>query len=141
MELVRRKIPVVLRSQTHPLHPSVCSQGAGGLWMPFHCDDPRTDRWSIETLDELYPMGEDPNNDFVESKILFLCRTTGLLLLFLTIMLFVFSSLFIATGQMYTQSASSLTTVDPFQQTFCPKIIKVELGAQAHYQLGPQTHG
>lgn len=24
--------------------------------MPFHCDDPRTDRWSIETLDELYPM-------------------------------------------------------------------------------------
>ena len=27
--------------------------GAGGLWMPFHCDDPRTDKWAIETLDEL----------------------------------------------------------------------------------------
>jgi D-amino-acid oxidase len=34
--------------------------------MPFHCDDPRTDRWAIETLDELHPMGKDPNNDLVE---------------------------------------------------------------------------
>lgn len=24
--------------------------------MPFHCDDPRTDRWAIETLDEIYPL-------------------------------------------------------------------------------------
>jgi D-amino-acid oxidase len=24
--------------------------------MPFHCDDPRTNRWSIETLDELHPL-------------------------------------------------------------------------------------
>lgn len=24
--------------------------------MPFHCDDPRTDGWSIQTLDELYPL-------------------------------------------------------------------------------------
>ena len=24
--------------------------------MPFHCDDPRTHRWSIETLDELHPL-------------------------------------------------------------------------------------
>ena len=36
-----------------PLHPSTCSMGAGGLWMPFHCDDARTDRWAFETLDEL----------------------------------------------------------------------------------------
>ena len=28
--------------------------GAGGLWMPFHCDDPRTGRWAAETLDELF---------------------------------------------------------------------------------------
>jgi len=34
--------------------------------MPFHCDDPRTDRWAIETLDELHPMGEDPQNELVE---------------------------------------------------------------------------
>jgi D-amino-acid oxidase len=27
--------------------------GAGGLWMPFHCDDKRTSRWALETLDEL----------------------------------------------------------------------------------------
>jgi D-amino-acid oxidase len=27
--------------------------GAGGLWMPFHCDDERTDRWAFDTLDEL----------------------------------------------------------------------------------------
>jgi D-amino-acid oxidase len=44
----------------------MCSQGAGGLWMPYHCDDPRTDRWAIETLDELHPMGTDPTNDLVE---------------------------------------------------------------------------
>ena len=24
--------------------------------MPFHCDDPRTNRWSMETLDELHPL-------------------------------------------------------------------------------------
>ena len=66
VELVRRKVQVVLRSPKHPLDPSVCSQGAGGLWMPFHCDDPRTDRWAIETLDELHPMGEDPQNELVE---------------------------------------------------------------------------
>lgn len=52
-ELIRRQIPVTLRSPVSPLHPSVCSVGAGGLWMPFHCDDPRTDRWASETLDEL----------------------------------------------------------------------------------------
>jgi D-amino-acid oxidase len=53
LELVANNIQVVLRAPRHPLHPSTCSMGAGGLWMPFHCDDPRVDRWSIETLDEL----------------------------------------------------------------------------------------
>ncbi|KAG7350685.1 FAD dependent oxidoreductase [Nitzschia inconspicua] len=62
VELTRRRIPVVLRSPVHPLHPSNCSQGAGGLWMPFHCDDPRTDRWAIETLDEIYPFAVDEEN-------------------------------------------------------------------------------
>jgi len=56
LELLRRNIPVVLRSPVGPLTSSVCSQGAGGFWMPFHCDDPRTNRWSIETLDELHPL-------------------------------------------------------------------------------------
>jgi D-amino-acid oxidase len=59
VELTRRNIPVVLRSPRHPLDISGCSQGAGGLWMPFHCDDPRTDRWAIETLGELHPMTQD----------------------------------------------------------------------------------
>eukprot|EP00986_Skeletonema_menzelii_P021422 scaffold34483_cov171-Skeletonema_menzelii.AAC.1 len=27
--------------------------GAGGLWMPFHCDDTRVDGWASSTLDEL----------------------------------------------------------------------------------------
>ena len=27
--------------------------------MPFHCDDPRVDRWSLETLDELYPLARE----------------------------------------------------------------------------------
>lgn len=33
--------------------------------MPFHCDDPRTDRWAMETLDEIYPFAADPNNALV----------------------------------------------------------------------------
>ena len=53
VELVRRKIKIRLISPQHPLHSSTCSVGAGGLWMPFHCDDQRTDRWAFETLDEL----------------------------------------------------------------------------------------
>ncbi len=56
VELLKRNVPVVLRSPINPLDSSNCSQGAGGLWMPFHCDDPRTDRWAIETLDELHPL-------------------------------------------------------------------------------------
>lgn len=34
--------------------------------MPFHCDDPRTGRWAIETLDELYPLGMDKSDSLVE---------------------------------------------------------------------------
>lgn len=34
--------------------------------MPFHCDDPRTDRWAKETLDELYPIGKDTSKPLVE---------------------------------------------------------------------------
>ena len=56
LELIRRQVKVNLRAPTPPTDPSVCSVGAGGLWMPFHCDDPRVDRWSMETLDELIPM-------------------------------------------------------------------------------------
>ena len=41
---------------------------AGGLWMPFHCDDPRTDRWSMETLDEIYPMAQDENDTLVRME-------------------------------------------------------------------------
>eukprot|EP00980_Cylindrotheca_fusiformis_P031505 scaffold26472_cov162-Cylindrotheca_fusiformis.AAC.1 len=66
LELLKRKIPVVLRSPKTPLDTSVCSQGAGGLWMPFHCDDPRTHRWAIETLDEIYPIGVDKSDPLVE---------------------------------------------------------------------------
>jgi len=49
-----------------PLHISTCSQGAGGLWMPYHCDDPRVDRWAKETLNELYPIAMDKFNPLVE---------------------------------------------------------------------------
>ncbi|CAB9514433.1 D-amino-acid oxidase [Seminavis robusta] len=66
VELIRRKVPVTLRSPVSPLHPSVCSIGAGGLWMPFHCDDSRTDRWASETLDELWSLGKEEDNDLVE---------------------------------------------------------------------------
>jgi len=53
LELLRQNIKVHLRSPRPPLHPSTCSVGSGGLWMPFHCDDDRTDKWALETLDEL----------------------------------------------------------------------------------------
>ena len=56
IELLRHNVQVVLRSPRHPLHPLTCSQGAGGFWNPYHCDDPRTDRWALETLDEIFPL-------------------------------------------------------------------------------------
>ncbi len=34
--------------------------------MPYHCDDTRTDRWSLETLQELIPMAKDTTDDRVE---------------------------------------------------------------------------
>lgn len=34
--------------------------------MPFHCDDLRTDRWALETLDEVWALGEDKDDDTVE---------------------------------------------------------------------------
>lgn len=66
IELLRKNLSVVIRAPQSPLHPSTCSMGAGGLWMPFHCDDPRTFRWSVETLDEIWPLAEDPDCDLVE---------------------------------------------------------------------------
>ena len=53
LELLRKEIKVIIRSTNPPLHSSTCSQGAGGLWMPFHCDDERVNRWSKESLTEL----------------------------------------------------------------------------------------
>ena len=46
-----------------PLHPSVAAVGAGGLWMPYHCDDSRTDRWALETLDELWTIAKQQQQD------------------------------------------------------------------------------
>ena len=53
LELLRKNIPVVLKSAFHPLDPKTCSMGAGGLWMPFKCNDARVDKWARATLDEL----------------------------------------------------------------------------------------
>ena len=36
--------------------------GAGGLWMPYKCEDPRIDKWSTETLHELSNLAKDVNN-------------------------------------------------------------------------------
>ena len=68
-ELLRRHVRVVLQSPVHPLHPNNCSVGAGGLWMPFRCDDARVDRWALETLDELLSLVDDnkkKNTELVE---------------------------------------------------------------------------
>eukprot|EP00978_Attheya_sp_CCMP212_P010472 scaffold25377_cov53-Attheya_sp.AAC.4 len=56
LELLRKNVSVSLRSPRHPLHPSTCSMGAGGLWMPYKCEDARMDKWALQTLDELMPM-------------------------------------------------------------------------------------
>jgi D-amino-acid oxidase len=66
LELVKRKVTVVLRSPWHPINPDTCSWGSGGFWMPFACSDSRIDRWAVETLDELHPMATDPDNKTVE---------------------------------------------------------------------------
>ena len=56
------------------MHPSTCSVGAGGLWMPFHCDDERTNEWAYETLNELTHHADssalDPkNSDAIKSLV------------------------------------------------------------------------
>jgi D-amino-acid oxidase len=67
VELMRRKLSVMLEAPTNPItDPSVCSLGSGGKWGPVHCQDPRVDRWAIQTLDELWPLGLDPADDRVE---------------------------------------------------------------------------
>ena len=53
LECLNRNIKVVLKSKHHPLHPSTCSMGSGGLWLPFHCEGDRVDGWAKETLTEL----------------------------------------------------------------------------------------
>lgn len=53
IELLNKNVSVILRSAHHPLHPSTCSTGSGGLWMPFKCQDVRLDQWAKTTLDEL----------------------------------------------------------------------------------------
>ncbi len=54
LELLKRNIPVVLRSLYPPLHPSTCSQGSGALWTPYKCDDVRVSGiWAMETLEHL----------------------------------------------------------------------------------------
>jgi len=53
IELLKKNIQVVVQSATSPLDKSNASWGSGGKWMPTYCSDPRVDRWSIETLDEL----------------------------------------------------------------------------------------
>jgi len=62
LSLTRRGVKVSLRSSSAPLLnlPENCSQGAGGLWMPFHCDDERTDRWAAHQLKEYH---DDVNGD------------------------------------------------------------------------------
>lgn len=37
--------------------------------MPFHCDDPRTDRWALETLHELWAIGKDASNSSSKSRL------------------------------------------------------------------------
>lgn len=53
LELLRRNVIVCLMSPKCPTHVATTSMGAGGLFMPFHCDDKRVDGWALSTLDEL----------------------------------------------------------------------------------------
>ena len=68
LELTRKRVSVVLRSPVHPLNPSNCSQGAGGLWMPVYCEDQRINKWGMETLDEIYPLAQDSQNPLVDLR-------------------------------------------------------------------------
>ena len=53
LELLRKNVSVCLVSPKSPTDVATTSMGAGGLWMPFHCDDTRVNVWATETLDEL----------------------------------------------------------------------------------------
>jgi D-amino-acid oxidase len=67
-EALRRGCRVVVRAPFPPLDPRTCSVGAGGLWMPFRCDDVRVDRWALETFQELYELQQTPaSDDLVET--------------------------------------------------------------------------
>ena len=78
VELLRRNVQVVLRAPISPLDPSNTSQGAGGLWMPFHCEDKRVDKWANRTLEELLPMAFDSKNSLVERvAAIYLLRNEG----------------------------------------------------------------
>ena len=66
LELLERNVSVILESPRRPTHISTCSMGAGGLWMPFHVNDHRVNKWAQETLDELIPLGIDEANTLVE---------------------------------------------------------------------------
>jgi len=68
VELLKRNVKIILHSTKHPTDSSVCSMGAGGLWMPFKCEDIRVHKWGIETLDELINIMEkgDKTSKLVE---------------------------------------------------------------------------
>lgn len=66
LELLKRDVSVKILSPYPPLDQRTCSQGAGGLWMPVACDDPRTDQFGLETLQELWSQGLDPKSELVE---------------------------------------------------------------------------
>lgn len=53
LELLRKNVSVCLVSPKSPTNIATTSMGAGGLWMPFHCEDERVDGWARSTLDEL----------------------------------------------------------------------------------------
>jgi len=61
IELIQNNIQVSLYSKTNPLHKSNCSQGAGGFWMPYKCNDERITKWSLETLEELIHLSKSSN--------------------------------------------------------------------------------
>ncbi|GMH96748.1 hypothetical protein TrST_g2177 [Triparma strigata] len=59
-QLLRNGHKVTIRSAAAPLALSgkdaPASPGAGGLWMPFHCDDERVEKWAKHQLEEYLEM-------------------------------------------------------------------------------------